>query len=395
MNDALLANVLMFGRMLRQTGLDVHHGRMLDAVQALTWIDIGRKGEVKAALRTLLVHRHEDLARFDAAFDLFFRARRSSSPGLPLFSLGERPRVTARPSAGTPVTLEGEGESARPSTGTLAVGAYSAAEVSRTKDFSEFTDAELARAQTMLASMPWHLGVRRTRRWEPARATAIDLRRLARTNLMRGGELLELPRRRRREAPRPLVFLGDVSGSMERYSRVLLHFAYGLAHGARHVESFVFATRLSRVTRSLALPHADKTLARVVKGLHDWGGGTRIGDALRAFNMHWARRVMRNGPVLLIVSDGWDRGDPQLLASELARVRRRCRRLIWLNPLLGSASYEPLTRGMQAALGYVDDFLPAHNMASLEDLARHLRSLPPRPSTRARNIRSLGTGDAS
>jgi uncharacterized protein len=376
-NGTFVHNVLLFGRLLRSAGLDVHHGRMLDAVQALTWIDVGRKTEVRAALRTLLVHRQEDLARFDAAFDLFFRARQSSSSGLPLFSLGERPRVTARPSTGTPVTLEGEGESPRPSTGTLAVGAYSAAEVSRTKDFSEFTDAELARAQTMLANMPWHLGVRRTRRWEPAQGTAIDLRRLARTNLMRGGELLELPRRRRREAPRPLVFLGDISGSMERYSRVLLHFAYGLAHGARHVESFVFATRLSRVTRSLAHPHADKSLARVVNGLHDWGGGTRIGDALRAFNMHWARRVMRNGPVVLIVSDGWDRGDPQVLASELARVRRRCRRLIWLNPLLGSASYEPLTRGMQAALDYVDDFLPAHNMASLEDLARHLRSLSP------------------
>jgi len=394
-NGTFVHNVLLFGRLLRGAGLDIHHGRMLDAVQALTWIDIGRKSEVKAALRTLLVHRQEDLARFDAAFDAFFRARQSASSGLPLFSLGERPRVTARPSAGTPVTLEGEGDNPRPSTGTLAVGAYSAAEVSRTKDFSEFSDAELARAQAMLASMPWHLGVRRTRRWEPARGTAIDLRRLARTNLMRGGELLELPRRRRREAPRPLVFLGDISGSMERYSRVLLHFAYGLAHGARHVESFVFATRLSRVTRSLALPHPDKSLSRVVTGLHDWGGGTRIGEALRAFNMHWARRVMRNGPVVLIVSDGWDRGDPQLLASELARVRRRCRRLIWLNPLLGSASYEPLTRGMQAALGHLDDFLPAHNMASLEDLARHLRSLSAGPSTRARDFSSLRTGHAS
>jgi uncharacterized protein len=266
-NDAFVQNVLLFGRLLRGAGVDVHHGRMLDAVRALTWIDIGRKTEVRAALRTLLVHRHEDLSRFDAAFDLFFRARQSTRSALPLFSLGERPRVTARPSAGTPVTLEGDEAHPRPSAATLAVGAYSAAEVSRTKDFSEFTDSELARAQTMLANMPWHLGVRRTRRWEPARGTAIDLRRLARTNLMRGGELLELPRRRRREAPRPLVFLGDISGSMERYSRVLLHFACGLAHGARDAESFVFATRLSRVTRSLAHPQAHTRLARVLEGL--------------------------------------------------------------------------------------------------------------------------------
>ena len=393
--NGLLTNVLLFGRVLRGAGLDVHHGRMLDAVQALTWIDIGRKNEVRSALRTLLVHRREDLARFDAAFDLFFRARRASASGLPLYSLGERPRVTARPSPGTPVTFEGDTGSPHQASGMLAVGAYSAAEVSRTKDFSEFSEAELLRAQWMLASMPWHLGVRRTRRWQPAQGSALDLRRLARTNLMRGGELLELPRRVRREAPRPVVLLGDISGSMERYSRVLLHFAYGLAHGARHVESFVFATRLTRVTRSLTLTRADRSLSRLVRELHDWGGGTRIGEALRAFNMHWARRVMRNGPVVLIVSDGWDRGDPALLASELARVRRRCRRLVWLNPLLGSASYEPLTRGMQAALEHVDDFLPAHNMASLEDLARHLRSLPSGPSTRARGINSHGAGHAS
>ena len=376
MNGALLANMLLFGRVLRRAGLEVHHGRMLDAVEALTYIDVRRRTEVQATLRTLLVHRHEDLARFDAAFDLYFRARREAGSGLPLVSLGERPRVAARPSAGTPVTLEDDGAAGHSQRNALAVGAYSAAEISRTKDFADFTDAELMRAQAMLANLPWHLGVRRTRRWESARGSAIDLRRLARRNLMRGGDLLELPRRRRRVAPRPLVLIGDVSGSMERYSRVLLHFAYGLAHGARHVESFVFATRLTRVTRALTAAGADRGMARIVGGLQDWGGGTRIGDALRAFNIGWARRVMRNGPVVLIVSDGWDRGDPELLARELARIRRRCRRLVWLNPLLGSASYEPLTRGMQAALQHVDDFMPAHNMASLEDLARHLRSLP-------------------
>jgi uncharacterized protein len=375
-SGALLANVLLFGRVLRRAGLEVHHGRMLDAVEALTCIDVGRQGEVKAALRTLLVHRHEDLARFDAAFDLHFRARREAGSGLPLTSLGESPRVTARPAAGTPVTFEDEASKGHSRSNPLAVGAYSAAEVSRTRDFSEFTDAELVRAQAMLANLPWHLGVRRTRRWEAARGSAVDLRRLARRNLMRGGDLLDLPRRRRRQAPRPLVLIGDVSGSMERYSRMILHFAYGLAHGARHVESFVFATRLTRITRALTARGVERGMTRLVRDLQDWGGGTRIGEALRAFNIGWARRVMRNGPVVLIVSDGWDRGEPELLARELARIRRRCRRLVWLNPLLGSATYEPLTRGMQAALQHVDDFMPAHNMASLEDLARHLRSLP-------------------
>ena len=192
----------------------------------------------------------------------------------------------------------------------------------------------------------------------------MDLRSIMRRNLTRGGELVVLPRRRRRLRSRPIVVIGDVSGSMERYSRVLLHFIEGLPRAA-HVASFVFATRLTRLRSGTS-----------VEDVRDWGGGTRIGEALRTFNTRWARRVMRNGPIVLIVSDGWDRGDPALLARELARVRRSCRRLIWLNPLLGSARYEPLTRGMQAALRHVDDFLPVHNLASLESLARHLCQLP-------------------
>jgi uncharacterized protein with von Willebrand factor type A (vWA) domain len=165
---------------------------------------------------------------------------------------------------------------------------------------------------------------------------------------------------------------------MERYSRVLLHFVYGLSHSGTRVETFVFATRLTRVTRQLAGRRGHHALGQLAREVQDWGGGTRIGEALRSFNTRWARRVMRNGPVVLIVSDGWDRGDPAALDRELARVRRSCRRLIWLNPLLGSASYEPLTRGMRAALQHVDDFMPAHNLASLEQLAAHLRSLPVR-----------------
>jgi uncharacterized protein with von Willebrand factor type A (vWA) domain len=190
------------------------------------------------------------------------------------------------------------------------------------------------------------------------------------------GDVVDLPRRARTEAVRPIVLLGDVSGSMERYSRVMVHFVYGLAHSAARVETFLFATRLTRVTQHLAGRHASHVFTRLARDVQDWGGGTRIGDALRTFNIRWAKRVMRNGPTVLIVSDGWDRGDPALLEQELARVRRSCRRLIWLNPLLGSARYEPLTRGMQTALKHVDDFLPAHNLASLEQLAEHLRALP-------------------
>ena len=361
-------NVLLFGRVLRAAGLDVHHARLLDALRALEWIDIGRRDEVHATLRTLLVHRQEDLERFDRAFTLFFRDHRPPSPGRALFSLGERPRVVAKPMPGASIQVELDDVAEETGTVARSVGAWSPASLSRTKDFGDYTDAELEHARLLLQRLPWTLGRRRTRRWEQSATGAPDLRSLLRRNVMRG-DLVDFPRRRRRGEPRPCVFLGDVSGSMERYSRMLLHFAYGLSRSDTRVEAFLFATRLTRVTRATSSRAGTAALSRLAREVQDWGGGTRIGDALRTFNLHWARRVIRNGPVVLILSDGWDRGEPALLERELARVRRHCRRVIWLNPLLGSANYEPLTRGMQAALKHVDDFRPAHNLESLEQLA--------------------------
>ena len=373
----LAANVLLFGRMLRAAGLEIHHGRLLDAVRALEWVDVASRTDVAAALRSLLVHDRDQIARFDRAFELFFRAHRPPAPGLPLFSLGERPRVVARSVGGAPVHAELDGIRAESAGATRAIGAWSSASVSRTRDFSEFTERELEAARALLERIPWSLSRRRTRRWRPASSGTPDLRRVLRRNVTLG-DIVDLPRRARRELPRPVVLLGDVSGSMERYSRILAQFVYGLSQSESDVEVFLFATRLTRVTPHLAARRGSAALTRLAREVQDWGGGTRIGEALRAFNTHWARRVMRNGPIVLIVSDGWDRGDPALLGRELARVRRSCRRLIWLNPLLGSAQYEPLTRGMQAALRHVDDFLPAHNLVSLEQLAEHLRALPAR-----------------
>lgn len=172
------------------------------------------------------------------------------------------------------------------------------------------------------------------------------------------------------------MLLGDVS--MERYSRMLLHFIHSLAGAPARVDVFLFATRLTRITREIARRGPDETLLQVPRRVPDWGGGTRIGEALRTFNIRWARRVLTHGPVVLLISDGWDRGDPDVLGPEMARLQRSCHRLIWLNPLLGSAEYQPLTRGMQAALPFVDDFLPVHNLVSLEALAHHLNTLPAR-----------------
>ena len=380
----LASNVLQFGRLLRAAGFHVHYGRLLDAVRALEYVNVGSRTDVAAALRSLLVHDRNEIAQFDRAFELFFQAHRAPAPGLPLFSLGERPRVVVQPAPGVPLHTEVEGIHPGLVPATRAVGAWSAAELSRTKDFGEFTDRELEAARALLERFPWNLNRRRTRRWRRATSGTPDLRRVLRRHATRG-DVIDLPRRARRDASRPIVLLGDVSGSMERYSRVMVHFVYGLAHSATRVEVFLFATRLTRVTPHLAARRGGIALTRLAREVQDWGGGTRIGEALRAFNIRWARRVARNGPIVIIVSDGWDRGDPAVLGRELARVRRSCRRLIWLNPLLGSAQYEPLTRGMQAALRHVDDFLPAHNLVSLEQLADHLRVLPAR--TNGRRVR--------
>ncbi len=373
--DALVANILRFAEVLRGAGLTVDAGRMSDVVTAVERVGVRQRGDVRSAMRCLLVHRREDAPLFDEAFDQFWRARSESGGGLPLASLGERPRVTASPRDGASVHFESDADSPAGGTRLLAAGAWSSAEALRTRDFAELTPAELRAAEALVARMPWRLGTRRTRRWVPARAGAITLRPILRANLARGGELIELPRRVRRDKPRPIVVLADVSGSMERYARMLIAFVYGMSRGWHEVESFVFSTGLTRITREVARGGTGRALAAVAKRVRDWGGGTRIGDALRAFNVHYARRAMRHGPVVLIISDGWDRGDPAHLARELARVGRSSRRIVWLNPLLGSESYEPLTRGMRAALPLIDDFLPAHNIVSLEQLADHLRSL--------------------
>ena len=190
-----------------------------------------------------------------------------------------------------------------------------------------------------------------------------------------GGDVVKLRRRTPRVRRRALVLLCDVSGSMERYSRMLLHFAHAVTKRRHRVEAFLFATQLTRITRQLRASRADVALAAVSRSVPDWSGGTRIGAAVREFHQRWSRRVLSGGPVVLLISDGWDRGDPGELRDQIARLQRSCHRLVWLNPLIGTADYAPLTRGLQAALPFVDDFLPVRTLNNLADLAIHLNAL--------------------
>ena len=376
----LLHNLMLFGRLLRELGLDVHSGRMIDAAGALRLVGVRRRSDFYHALRTVLVHRQQDLALFDEAFQTFWRPPKDDWTTMDLLSLGEerryrQPQFDPPPSASDPLGRE-EGGDAGDSVEMTRT--YSAREVLREKDFAEFNADEIYEARALIAELRWDLGKRRTRRWTPGEGPLIDLRRAVRKNMAVGGELVELPRRQRKEKRRPLVLICDVSGSMERYTRILLHFIHTVFGDASRIEAFLFATRLTRVTSYLTDRDVDRAVTEVSHAVPDWAGGTRTGDVLKAFNFQWARRVLGWGGVVLVISDGWDRGEPEVLRSEMARLQRSCHRLVWLNPLLGSPSYEPLSRGMQSALPFVDDFLPVHNLASLEGLAEHLNGLSPR-----------------
>ena len=387
----LLQNLLHFTRLLHRLGLDVQAGRTRDVAAALVHVDVGRRTDFYHTLRCLLIHRVDDLPLFDEAFRVFWRRPHGDWTESDLSAMGEKRRLgrpefeSELPSEAPPAADGGVETPPRYRVERMAPLSYSDRDGLWVKDFEQFTEAEVAEADRIMASLDWELGERRSKRWRPGRGPALDLRRAVRRNMRHGGELIHLPSRRRKTKRRPLILLCDVSGSMERYSRMLLHFVHALTGGGRlgRVESFVFATRLTRITHQVT---ARRPAAAIVPSLPrtigDFGGGTRIGDALHTFNTEWARRVRGQGPVVLLISDGWDRGDPERLRAEMGRLHRSCHRLIWLNPLLGSPDYLPLTRGMQAALPEIDDFLPVHNLASLESLARHLSTLSVRKGAR-------------
>ena len=374
----LLNNLVRFGDVLHAAGLGVPAGRMIDVARALEHIDMAQRGDFHATLRSLLVHRPQDFALFDDAFETFWRRPHGEWSPSDLRAMGEQRRF-GPPSVEISPAQDAEADAAAAvlpePVERVAAMSYRDREVSRTKDFADFTDAELEDARDVIESITWHPGMRRTRRWRADRTgSTFDFRRLMRANARVGQEFLTLPAKTRALKRRPLVVIGDVSGSMERYARILLHFVHGVSAGGGRVETFLFSTQLTRVTRDLRRETAVRSLTQMPWRVPGWAGGTRIGDALHAFNTRWARRVMAGGPVVLLISDGWDRGEPDVMRREIARLRRSCHRLIWLNPLLGSPGYRPLTRGMQAALPFIDYFLPVHNLESLEALARVLET---------------------
>lgn len=377
---AFVDNLLVFGRLLRRAGINVQPGRMLDVMEALRHIDLSAQDQVYYGCRALLVHHHEQLPVFDRVFAAFWRDHRSHHLA---------PSRSSSESHDTRITVEEVfllDDAAPATTADDSAGDASAEAPLKTwsegrgianKDFSALTGEEIAEAIQALAGLEWTPGERRTRRWVRGRGPRVDLRRAIADSLRTGGEMVKLPKRKRRVHPRPLVLLCDVSGSMERYSRMLLHFAHTLTLRHRRVEAFLFSTGLTRITRELRVRRVDAALTAVAHSMPDWSGGTRIGASIKEFHQRWGRRALNGGPVVLLISDGWDRGDPEELRDQIARLHRRSHRLVWLNPLIGTTDYAPLTRGLRAALPFVDDFLPSRTLTNLADLAAHLNTLTP------------------
>jgi uncharacterized protein with von Willebrand factor type A (vWA) domain len=390
----LLGRAVGFGRALRRAGLGVDLGAAIDFARSLEIVDIGDRDQVKAAGAAVFVRRKDEREPYEATFDRYWRGRldlgsegvlegewselvpSDGQAGDEPPQAGDERMERAEDSSGVPVPGEHEEVDDEGEADALSISpdAYSRLEALRHREFDRMTPAELRDAERLVDLLVPKLERRRTRRYElHPHGRRLAPRAMFRRNLGTGGEVLAWVWRRPMRRPRPLVVICDISGSMERHSRLLLRFVQALAAtSAVRTESFVFGTRLTRVTRMLRDRDRDRALARVADSVTDWAGGTRIGESFHEFNVRWARRSLRTSGIVIVVSDGWDRGDPALVAVEAARLRRNCHRLVWLNPLAGTAGYQPLAAGMRAAFPYIDDFLAAGTIASLERLGEVL-----------------------
>lgn len=375
LSTELVATVVTTCRLLRERGIAVTPAESIDAARALDCVDLGDREDVRLALRAVMVNRREDHDAFDEAFREVWAASGAVPQPIPL--AGPRRDMT-RPSPPAPsktpsVSLQNwmkpdDSDAGDP----VRVRAASDRESLGTRDFATFVADDAAAFEALARQIARRLALRRSRRWKSARrGERLDLRRTVRASLRTGGEAIRLERRSRKLRRTQLVALCDVSGSMELYARFLLQFLHALQNTFARVETFAFATRLTRVTPVLRGARYRESLRELGREVQDFSGGTRIGASLAAFLERHPRLVDRR-TIVVILSDGWDVGNPELLAESMRTLHRRSGRVIWLNPLMGAADFTPDTRGMQAALPFIDVLAPGHNVEALQRLVRHL-----------------------
>ena len=375
----LAENILHFARVLRAAGLPVGPAKVIVALEAVQAVGVEHRDDFRAALESVFIERHEQRALFEQAFELYWRNPRLLERMLQLLL----PKVyarTPRPEAEAPLPsrlaealapprdLKRESEAQEVTLD--AAFTFSPREVLQTRDFETMTTTELAEVRSMIARLRLPLPERPVRRTVPARrGSAIDLRASLRAMASARGAVMPLAWRQRRRRRPPLVVLCDISGSMDRYSRMLLFFLHAITNDRDRVHTLLFGTRLTNITRHLKRRDVDVAIARVSAAVSDWAGGTRIGACLAEFNRRWSRRLLGQGAVVLLISDGLDSDVGEGLPREMERLAKSCRRLIWLNPLLRYDKFEARPAGIRAMLPYVDEFLPVHNLESLKQLA--------------------------
>jgi uncharacterized protein with von Willebrand factor type A (vWA) domain len=399
--DGKLAdNIVYFARTLRKAGMRIGPASVKDAIEAVLAAGIGAREDFYWTLHAVLVTRHEDHQTFDEAFRLFWRSRELIERMLAMFSpmaLDRRgkEKLRAAESRVAQALFDSKAKKQQPprEVPEFEVDArftVSENEVLRDKDFAQMTARELAEARTAIAGLRLPFDLVQTRRFRSdPRGRRTDPRAMMRTSVRTGGELVVPKFRSNRKVHPPLVVLADISGSMSQYTRIFLHFVHALTEKRRQVHTFVFGTRLTNLTRQMRQRDADAALAGCAEAVRDWSGGTRIGDALHEFNRLWSRRVLSQGAVVLLITDGLERDAVARLEREIERLQKSCRSLIWLNPLLRFDGFEAKARGVRAMLPHVDEFRPVHSLHALADLCVSLSE----PRKRNADLRlRLGTG---
>ena len=381
--------ITVFGRFLRQAGCHVGTGEIMSAVEASSKIDPSNREDFRQALKACFITNHKMIPMFDQLFDLYWqnpdRIENVTDILRKLYesrmSQAEMQSMKDQIKELYHKRVEGFKERQKDSDGndeekSLDVFLYSPQEILREKRFDTYSDEELDQAMEFIKKWDWKFGERQLRRLEVGRKQVrLNIRQTIRKNIFPSQDFIELQWKKRKTKPRPLVILLDISGSMDMYTRILLHFIYTLHSYSRNVEAFTFGTRLSRITHYLNKKDVSDAMELVNDTVKDWSGGTRIGETLSSFNLLWGRRVLSGGAVILVISDGWDTGEVDKLDREMDRLHRSCHRLIWLNPNLGYEGFKPLTRGFEVIIPHLDDFLPIHNLNSLLDLGSALADL--------------------
>ena len=379
-------NVVGFARALRAAGLPVGPGSVIDAMNALQVIEIGNRADVYTTLESIFVKRHEHALVFSQAFALFFRAPEDWKHMLDSVPLPDHARKKPPPAsrrvqeAMAQPAMREEMPQTEQQELRLSV---SDKEILQRKDFAQMSAAEIAQVIRAIDRMKLPQAELVTRRHRPdTRGLRLDMRRTIRRSLRTSGEIIDIRKLGRIEKPAPIVALLDISGSMSEYTRLFLHFLHAITDHRKRVSVFLFGTRLTNVTRALRAKDPDEALASCSQSVEDWAGGTRIATSLHSFNKLWARRVLGQGAIVLLISDGLEREADDKLAFEMDRLHRSCRRLIWLNPLLRYSGFEAKAQGIKMMLPHVDEFRPVHNLTSMEGLVSAL-SAPPPPHHRA------------